>query len=108
MGKKRQEPRWEQCVAVVQSALGIALSNLYVDKYFANENKQMVWNSLNLFSLVLQYFVKDFKYRWKHQKRVWAHPQSNRLDGKGDTFTCFGQIRKYGTQDRLPWSIDGW
>ncbi|XP_054166758.1 neprilysin-2-like [Oppia nitens] len=41
LGKQRQEPRWEQCVNIVESTLGIGLSNLYVDTYFNNENKQM-------------------------------------------------------------------
>ncbi|CAG2182524.1 unnamed protein product, partial [Oppiella nova] len=41
VGKQRQEPRWEQCVSIVQSAVGIGLSNLYIDRYFNNDNKQM-------------------------------------------------------------------
>jgi predicted metalloendopeptidase len=61
-GKKKQEPRYEQCVDVVQSAIGIALSNLYVKTYFANENKQMVTIHLMLFKKILS---KKFSSRMK-------------------------------------------
>ncbi len=38
-GKEEQEPRWKRAMAIPNSMLGEAVGELYVDKYFPNENK---------------------------------------------------------------------
>ncbi len=39
-GKEEQEPRWKRAMAVPNSMLGEAVGELYVNKYFPNENKE--------------------------------------------------------------------
>ena len=38
-GKKEQEPRWKRALSVPNGLLGMAVGELYVDKYFAGESK---------------------------------------------------------------------
>lgn len=38
-GKEEQEPRWKRAMAIPNSMLGEAVGELYVEKYFPNENK---------------------------------------------------------------------
>ncbi len=38
-GKEEQEPRWKRAMAMPNSMLGEAVGELYVEKYFPNENK---------------------------------------------------------------------
>lgn len=38
-GKKEQEPRWKRALAVPNGLLGMAVGQLYVEKYFAGESK---------------------------------------------------------------------
>ncbi len=39
-GKEEQEPRWKRAMTVPNSMLGEAVGELYVNKYFPNENKE--------------------------------------------------------------------
>ena len=39
-GKEEQEPRWKRAMAIPNSMLGEAVGELYVNKYFPNENKE--------------------------------------------------------------------
>lgn len=39
-GKEEQEPRWKRAMSVPNSMLGEAVGELYVKKYFPNENKE--------------------------------------------------------------------
>ena len=39
-GKKEQEPRWKRAMAIPNSMFGEAIGQLYVEKYFPEENKQ--------------------------------------------------------------------
>ncbi|MDE6095740.1 MAG: M13 family metallopeptidase [Muribaculaceae bacterium] len=39
-GKEEQEPRWKRAMTIPNSMLGEAVGELYVNKYFPNENKE--------------------------------------------------------------------
>lgn len=39
-GKKENEPRWKRALSVPNGLLGMAVGELYVDKYFAGESKE--------------------------------------------------------------------
>lgn len=39
-GKEEQEPRWKRAMSIPNSMLGEAVGELYVNKYFPNENKE--------------------------------------------------------------------
>jgi endothelin-converting enzyme/putative endopeptidase len=39
-GVPQQQPRWKRCVSATDSALGEALGQVYVEKYFAGDSKQ--------------------------------------------------------------------
>lgn len=43
-GKEEQEPRWKRAIAIPNAMFGEAVGELYVNKYFPNENKEYMLN----------------------------------------------------------------
>lgn len=61
-GKKEQEPRWKRAMSIPNSMLGEAIGQLYVEKYFPEENKKAMKELVENLKIALGQHIENLSW----------------------------------------------
>ena len=75
-GKEEQAPRWKRAVDVVNEALGEAVGQMYVQKYFSPEAKERMLDLVNNLKTALDERINDLEWM-SDETKVKAHEKMN-------------------------------
>ncbi|MDE6810868.1 MAG: M13 family metallopeptidase [Muribaculaceae bacterium] len=68
-GKKEQEPRWKRAMAIPNSMFGEAIGQLYVEKYFPEENKKAMKRLVNNLQVALGQHIDSLQWMSDETKK---------------------------------------
>ena len=68
-GKKEQEPRWKRALSVPNGLLGMAVGQLYVEKYFAGESKMKMLMLVDNLKASLAEHIKNLTWMTEETKK---------------------------------------
>lgn len=68
-GKEEQEPRWKRAMVIPNSMFGEAIGQLYVEKYFPEENKQYMLTLVNNLKLALGQHIDSLSWMSEETKK---------------------------------------
>uniref|UniRef100_A0A1B6F4Q7 Peptidase M13 N-terminal domain-containing protein n=1 Tax=Cuerna arida TaxID=1464854 RepID=A0A1B6F4Q7_9HEMI len=96
VGVAAREPRWKECIAVA-SSLSLALSSLYVERYFDETSKKVALNMTNMIrdEIIRDIQVLDWMDEETKKRAVYKASQVVQHIGYPDELTDMNKIEEF-------------
>ena len=117
-GKQEQEPRWKRALSVPNGLLGMAVGELYVDKYFAGESKSKMLTLVENLKTALGEHITNLTWMTDSTKKnalvklntfkvkigypdTWKDYSAIQVDPKDSYWTNIKKASKWHAEDNI-------
>lgn len=117
-GKQEQEPRWKRALSVPNGLLGMAVGELYVDKYFAGESKSKMLTLVENLKTALGEHINNLTWMTDSTKKnalvklntfkvkigypdTWKDYSAIQVDPKDSYWTNIKKASKWHAEDNI-------